>query len=289
MSLVPAISHSGAAAVVARHAGGAVTAAQFLSDVRQVADRLPARSALVNFCADRYRFTVGLLAAMTRGQVSLLPPNQTPEMLRELGETHRDLYALVDSPQTLPAIESIRFPDLDAPAFGGIAGEMPMFEADRVAAIAFTSGSTGKPTAHPKTWGALARGAAAEAHRFDLAESGATLVGTVPAQHMYGLESTVLMALHGGLALHPGRPFYPADVARALAGIDGERVLVTTPVHLRALLDDVPELPPLRLIVCATAPRQNLASLTSPRISTHSRPSPRTASAVVSASSSSSR
>jgi acyl-coenzyme A synthetase/AMP-(fatty) acid ligase len=71
---------------------------------------------------------------------------------------------------------------------------------------------------------------------------------------MFGLESTVLMALRGGLALHAGRPFYPADVAAALAEIPGDRVLVTTPVHLRALLNEGIELPPLRLIVCATAP-----------------------------------
>ncbi len=90
--------------------------------------------------------------------------------------------------------------------------------------------------------------------RFDLHHGPrSTLVGTVPPQHMYGLESTVLMALRGGLVLHAGRPFYPADVAATLAGIPGDRVLVTTPVHLRALLSDGIELPQLRLIVCATA------------------------------------
>src|SRR5262249_41058528 len=111
------------------------------------------------------------------------------------------------------------------------------------------------PTAHRKFWGALSRGASAEAERFGLhAGERATVIGTVPAQHMYGLESTVLMALRGGLALHSARPFYPADVVATLAQVPGERVLVTTPVHLRALLDDCAELPPLRLIVCATAP-----------------------------------
>jgi len=63
-----------------------------------------------------------------------------------------------------------------------------------------------------------------------------------------------LMALRGGLALHAGRPFYPADVAAALAEIPGDRVLITTPVHLRALLNEDIALPQLRLIVCATAP-----------------------------------
>ena len=43
------------------------------------------------------------------------------------------------------------------------------------------------------------------------------LVATVPPQHMYGFESTVLIALVGGAAFDAGRPFYPADVAAALA------------------------------------------------------------------------
>ena len=255
MARVAAISHSGAAEVVAYEDTRAVTAGQFIADVRRVADALPERSSLVNFCADRYRFAVGLVAALLRNQVSLLPPNQTPEMLRGLRQEYPDLYALTDADGEAPAIECVAYPDAVTAADHGVRSlDMPAFEENQVAAIAFTSGSTGTPTAHRKTWGALARGATAEANRFGLEGSGATLVGTVPAQHMYGLESTVLMALHGGMALHSGRPFYPADVAAALADVPGERVLVTTPVHLRALLNDEVPLPPLRLIICATAP-----------------------------------
>lgn len=258
MSHVAAISHADASSVVARTGGRAVNAARFLADVDAVAGRLPSRAFLVNFCADRYRFAVGLVAAMVRGQVSLLPPNQTPEMLRELRREYGDLYALTDSAHEDASVECVAFPQL--PAAEGDSSvdgvyRVPSFDAGQVAAIAFTSGSTGQPTAHRKTWGALARGATAEAERFGLdVGASATLVATVPAQHMYGLESSVLMALHGGLALHGGRPFYPADVAAALAQIAGERVLVTTPVHLRALLNEEITLPPLRLIICATAP-----------------------------------
>jgi acyl-coenzyme A synthetase/AMP-(fatty) acid ligase len=56
------------------------------------------------------------------------------------------------------------------------------------------------------------------------------------------------------LALCALRPFYPADIRTALEEIPGERVLVTTPTHLRALLAEERSLPPLRLILCATAP-----------------------------------
>jgi acyl-coenzyme A synthetase/AMP-(fatty) acid ligase len=124
-----------------------------------------------------------------------------------------------------------------------------------VAAIAFTSGTTGVPTPHVKLWGALAQGARAEAQALGIdGLAGATLVGTVPPQHMYGLESTVLLVLQHRFAMDGGRPFYPRDVREALARVPAPRVLVTTPVHLRALDLDETELPQLASIVSATAP-----------------------------------
>jgi acyl-coenzyme A synthetase/AMP-(fatty) acid ligase len=80
------------------------------------------------------------------------------------------------------------------------------------------------------------------------------VVGTVPPQHVYGLESTVLMAMQGGCALHAGRPFYPADIRAALEALPRPRGLVTTPVHLRVLLAEPEPLPPADFLLCATAP-----------------------------------
>lgn len=262
MAAVPFLSHCGADEVVAFCGRRAVRVPEFLSDVRRVAASLPARSHLVNFCNDRYRFAVGLGAALVREQVSLLPPTQTPEMLAQLRQAYPGLYALTDSPQAAHGVEQVPYPDSEGATVAS--GPVPEFAPEQVAVIAFTSGSTGLPAPHPKTWGAIASGAAGEALRFGLGgtdrsrgaagKSGAVLVGTVPPQHMYGLESTVLMALRNGLALHASRPFYPADVRAALEDVPGGRVLVTTPVHLRALLADSVELPALELIVCATAP-----------------------------------
>jgi acyl-coenzyme A synthetase/AMP-(fatty) acid ligase len=83
---------------------------------------------------------------------------------------------------------------------------------------------------------------------------GVSLVATVPAQHMYGFESTVLIALLGGAAFDTARPFFPADIAAALARAPRPRMLVTTPFHLRMLLDSGVPLPAIELILCATAP-----------------------------------
>jgi acyl-coenzyme A synthetase/AMP-(fatty) acid ligase len=71
---------------------------------------------------------------------------------------------------------------------------------------------------------------------------------------MYGFESTVLLALLSGNAFAAERPFYPADVRAAVAAVPRPRELITTPVHLRALLAEGIALPPTDLIVSATAP-----------------------------------
>ena len=106
---------------------------------------------------------------------------------------------------------------------------------------------------HAKSWGALVGSAQAEIERLRVA-AGCSILATVPPQHVYGLESSVMMALQGGCALHAERPFYPADIRAALDALPRPRGLVTTPVHLRVLLAEPDAVPPADFVVCATAP-----------------------------------
>jgi acyl-coenzyme A synthetase/AMP-(fatty) acid ligase len=71
---------------------------------------------------------------------------------------------------------------------------------------------------------------------------------------MYGMEMSVLLPLLGDVGVHADKPFFPADVARALAELPAPRVLVTTPVPLRALEHDGVAMPPWAARVSATAP-----------------------------------
>jgi acyl-coenzyme A synthetase/AMP-(fatty) acid ligase len=84
--------------------------------------------------------------------------------------------------------------------------------------------------------------------------AGLNIVATVPPQHSYGFESSVLLALLGGAAFDSGRPFYPADIVAALERLPRPRALVTTPFHLKTLLLSGLELPPVDLVLSATAP-----------------------------------
>ena len=242
--------------------GVAVSGREFLADAVALAGRLHDGGAVVNLCVDRYRFAVGFAAALLRGRTSLLPPNALPATLARLAGGDGALCGLIDDGLPPPAATGLRLLAVPArssgPAPAALSG-VPSIAASQPAACLLTSGSTGAPQPHGKTWGMLVANIRAEAER--LAETlgadsldGLAIVATVPAQHSYGFESSVLLGLLGGAAFYAGRPFYPADIADALARLPRPRALVTTPFHLKALLGAGLALPAADLVVCATAP-----------------------------------
>jgi acyl-coenzyme A synthetase/AMP-(fatty) acid ligase len=246
-----------AARVFALEGGGPVSLRAFLRQVRGVAANLAEGSHCLNLCEDRYRFTVVLCAALLRGQPTLLPPSRAPGVVLEMLERHPDAHCVGDlmpgecgferAPPRY-ALLPTELPELDAEG-------VPEVIASQLALIGFTSGSSGPPKPQPKTWASLARSTALNAELLrGVAGAEAQILATVPAQHMYGMETSVLLPLLGGFPIHPRRPFFPADIVHALAELPGPRVLVTTPVHLRALLGSGLAIPPLAAIVSATAP-----------------------------------
>ncbi|WP_426690520.1 AMP-binding protein [Rhodanobacter ginsengiterrae] len=253
--LLPLLEAADPARTVAWRDGGAITAAHFLADVRAVSASLPNAAAAVNLCEDRYAFLVAFCAVVLRGQINLLPSSRAPQAVDEVMRAHPGCYALgehrLDPPppgyRQLPPLEALPPPTSDA--------DWPSIPADQVVAIGYTSGSTGVPGANLKTWGSfrasnagnLARLRAIAGDRFEV-------VATVPPQHMYGMEMSVLLPLLGNVGVHIGRPFFPGDVAAALAAVPAPRVLVTTPVHLRALIESGIALPAIAAMVSATAP-----------------------------------
>lgn len=250
---LPLFAHTRPDAPLAFTREGPVAAHRYLADVRALAERLPDVPHVLNACGDRYRFAVGLGAALLRGQRTLLPANHAPATLERLAQLHPGLSALTDAQGPEPALPSIVVTCDGRPE--DVAFDVPAIPADRIAAVLFTSGSTGEPVPTAKTWGSLVTSARSEAVALELnALRQLAILGTVPPQHSYGLESTVLLPLHGGFAFHAGRPFFPADVCEALAALPRPRMLVTTPVHLRALCASDERLPETDLVLSATAP-----------------------------------
>ena len=243
---IPLIAGDGERAIA--FAGGRVrTVAGFRDDVARLAATLPSPGAMVNLCEDRYRFLVAFAAAIARGHPVLLPGSRAPEVVAEVLAREANAYrcddAMVDASAAATPVALV---DAIDPAFVAVHG--------------YTSGSTGVPKRHAKRWGAFAETTRrnADCIAAALREHGhagqAQVVATVPPQHMYGIETSVLLPLVGGLAVHSGKPLFPADVAHALAEMPAPRVLVTTPVHLRALVHADVAVPPLALVLSATAP-----------------------------------
>lgn len=256
MTTLPLITHLSADSVVAWHVDGAVTLSQFLADVNHLVSLFPSGTHLLNMCSDRYHFSVGLAAAIVSNKISLLPSTHTPEVIRQIKTFAPDVFCLTDNELCTVDLPKLVYPSKSINTTNEVDSfSIPQINSQQCVAIVFTSGSTGHPKPHPKIWGELVNSVQAEALQIGLKHhSASTLIGTVPAQHMYGLESTVLLAWATGNALHYAQPFYPADICQTLASVPSPRMLVSSPVHLRALLDAELVIPNVAQVLSATAP-----------------------------------
>jgi acyl-coenzyme A synthetase/AMP-(fatty) acid ligase len=236
-------------AIVAWHDGSPIAVAQLLADAAALSRRLPARRHLINACAGRYAFQVAFLACVMRGRLCLLPTGRTPQQLAALRADFPDSAVLAE-PDAAPEPDVAVAILTAAPAPAAV----PAIPAGRVACLAFTSGSTGRPVAHARHWGSLMAQMAAAGRRFGLdGRDTAAVVATVPHGHMFGFETTIVLPLCANVAVHSATPLYPGDVRAALEGLPAPRLLVTSPVHLRALGAGGP-LPAIEQVISATAP-----------------------------------
>jgi acyl-coenzyme A synthetase/AMP-(fatty) acid ligase len=250
------ISADSAALPIAIGNAGICTRADFIDHVLATAAVLPGGPFTINLCRDRYHFLVGFVAAIKRGQTNLLPSNQQPGTIETLLANHTGAYVMDDEMIFCDEPTSRASRDL-------------LLDPDHIAAIAFTSGSTGAPQPQPKPLHSLYRSVLLAGPRFGV-DRGINLVATVPHQHMFGLETAILYPLFGNACAHRNHPFFPQDVADALADLPTPRALITTPLHLRALCDGIDELPPLDYILSATAPMPNeLATRAEQQFNTH--------------------
>jgi acyl-coenzyme A synthetase/AMP-(fatty) acid ligase len=254
MTAFPLITHTTLDKIMAWQHGRPVTAAKFLADAAHLASMLPAGGHVLNICRDRYHFTVGLAAAILSNKVSLLPPTHTPEMVAQLKAFSADVFCLHDSKHCDIALPLMPYPPMpehvpfEPPA-------VPQIDIQQTIAIVFTSGSTGVPVPHIKSWGSLVQNVRAQAARLELDPAiDYAIMGTVPPQHMYGFESTVLLPLQTANAMSSAQPFYPADILAALDDLPTSSLLVSTPLHLRLLLEAGLDIPQVALVLSATAP-----------------------------------
>ena len=247
---------------VAWHNGRMISTAEFLRDVHAVASRLPAGQYAINLCDDRYWFLVGFAALLVNNQTSLLPPNRAGRVIDEIAADCRSTFCLCNNSQPGIGVPLYRVDDMTSHN-GNTTHAIPLIPGRHLAAIVFTSGSTGKPCPNKKYWQDLVTGARMKQKRFGFGKGGNkhTIIATVPAQHMYGLETSILNPLINGVSVYTSKTFFPADVHAALQAVTAPRVLITTPMHLKSCIAAGLEWPGTDFIISATAPLdQTLAS-----------------------------
>jgi len=221
-------------------------AAEFFAAVGACAARLPSGSHAINVCTDRLAFAISFFAALLRGHTNILLPGAAEELRQSALNSFADAYVLDDS--------FIEF-GLKEGQVGDIQTALREINADHVAAVVFSSGTTGLHKQIAKTWRSLYWGALANARclqRYNSANMSA--VATVPVWHMYGLEWTVMLPLVNELATCTRSALFPDDIRECLAQAPEPRLLVSTPLHLRALLESKLELPDISVVMSATAP-----------------------------------
>jgi 3-hydroxymyristoyl/3-hydroxydecanoyl-(acyl carrier protein) dehydratase len=229
--------------------GGTRTRGALGDDVGRVAAQLPVATAgahtLMVFEHDRYAFAVGLLAAWARGFAVALPPNGRPRTISGLLERPEIDIVVHDTaagghvhvPRALQSSETAAV-ELSVP---------------ELAATVFTSGTSGDSVPWPKTREQLLREVAVLARTFEPA-LGSKFVITVPPAHLYGLLFGVLLPWCTGSAFGRDTPLHPEAVADRVAS-EGAEVLVSVPVHLRAIGAVKPgQLGSLQRVFSSTAP-----------------------------------
>lgn len=215
---------------------------QFVSEARGLAGQLPDKAYAINLHSDRYLYLRAFCAAIIAGQCTLMPPNRQPYTLRQLQELYPDSYVIGDGgeePAAQPAGDA-SIPDIDD---------------EQLCAVAFTSGSTGKPKSNNKAWRTLRDGTRSNVRLlFGAEHEHFNLVATVPPQHMWGMETSVLMPMFTRVAVSASMPFYPQDIADAIDAVAPPVVLVSSPIHLETLLRSGVKPKGLARVLTATAP-----------------------------------
>lgn len=234
---------------------GPVSRDQVFAAGAELAHRLAAAAPgpIMPLCSRRRDLFAAVVAGQQAGREIILPPDDARSAIRSvLGRYGSAVVLLSAHDPDVNGVECLRVTD---DLFGAAAAGTSMVWRKDCGVTLYTSGSTGEPVAHRHDRSFFDAGAAAWRRILGTDEGPVSMVVTVPGQHMFGFESSVLLPLGtDSVSVLDARPFFAADIVRALQAVPDRRVLILTPLHLRALVETGERPPPVDRAVVATAP-----------------------------------
>ncbi len=296
MSTHPVFKYASLDSPVVYHQNRVISLGELLQTVDYLAAKVPAHQYLLNLYEERYYFLLGFLLGLKQQTISLFPSTVTTHVLTQLNDNYDDLLLLSDlKPEHEQSYEEFQVFDLkglleETDFHHALASQslsdkklwaiIPEIQLSRNIAIIFTSGSTGQPKPYIKQWNDLListrhltqclfsdksthDGVDTHTNKSTGKKSISALLATVPAQHMYGLEASIIVALQNGFLIHSRKPFFPQDITQSLeeliqfahsCGQTIETTVITTPLHLKACLKTEVPLPGIKQFFSATAP-----------------------------------
>ncbi len=266
--LKPLLGYQSLSDIVIYQYDRVITLQQLMSDLYYLDQCIPQHHYLLNLYENRYYFLLGLLLGIKRQSVHLFPANVTQYTLTFLEKKYPDM--LMINQENL-ACGHIQFLDIEQ-----LLQEKPntfidknyhSFNSDffakntftKESIIIFTSGSTGEPKPFVKKWQDFIVVAQQLAKRLKplRTKKQAMVLATVPAQHTYGLETSIIMPLVNAYSIYDTRPFFPVDIKKILLKQAQATILISTPIHIRACLKTQVALPFLHYALSATAPLEH--------------------------------
>lgn len=182
-----------------------------------------------------------ILASLSGACKLILPHSFSSHAIMEMHDATGFDAAITDHPEEMPGVEII------TPRAGNPGDLSPenMRDPDQPFLKLFTGGSTGKP----KVWSKSPRNLLAEAlylrDSFELTEKD-LFISTVPPYHIYGLLFSILTPILAHARVLPEIYTFPQEIISTI-NRHKATVLVSVPIHYRALIVDNLSVPSLKI------------------------------------------
>ncbi|MDQ6991751.1 MAG: AMP-binding protein [Mariprofundaceae bacterium] len=220
--------------------GEAIYPSQLFADLVRAEQCFPSTNGDVLItCKGRYEFSVALLSAWLSGNNVILSPSLHQASLDRIRKIHPIIAELGDG---FIKAEDVSLKSDDRGFF-----ELRFCKMQQALTM-YTSGSSGKPQPVQKSISDIFTEA------FALKEAliwpNMPLIASVPPHHLYGLTFSILLPWVLGIPMVNECPLHAEEVVEAINHVNAG-ILITVPIHLRALLKQEIDCKPLMAISSA--------------------------------------